>query len=83
MNIKKMSLISEVLVVSFCCAVIGSIVSLLLMYMTQKNFTIKKYHFWFQVFMSFFITGAVIHLLFEYTGGNKWYCKKGYACLRK
>ena len=30
-----------------------------------------------------FLTGFLGHLLFEITGINKWYCKNGYACLKK
>lgn len=26
----------------------------------------------------FFLAGALIHILFEYTGGNKWWCEKTY-----
>jgi len=25
-----------------------------------------------------FITGALIHIIFEYTGGNKWWCNQTY-----
>ena len=25
-----------------------------------------------------FITGAMIHIIFEYTGGNKWWCTQTY-----
>ena len=28
----------------------------------------------------FFIAGVVVHLLCEYFGINKWYCKNGLAC---
>ncbi len=28
----------------------------------------------------FFIAGVVVHLLCEYFGINKWYCKNGVAC---
>ena len=30
------------------------------------------------VFWILFITGALIHILFEYTGGNKWWCEQTY-----
>lgn len=28
----------------------------------------------------FFIAGIIVHLLCEYSGINKWYCKNGIAC---
>jgi hypothetical protein len=30
--------------------------------------------------LSLFLTGVIAHLVFEYTGINKWYCKNGVAC---
>lgn len=35
------------------------------------------------VMLSLFITGFIIHLVFEAIGLNKTYCTKGYACLKK
>lgn len=32
--------------------------------------------------ITLFVTGVLAHLVFEFTGINKWYCKKGFACLR-
>ena len=29
-----------------------------------------------------FLTGILTHLICEYTGVNKWYCKNGNACLK-
>ena len=46
----------------------------------NKDFSFKKYSFWWQVLGSFFVTGVIIHLLCEGTGINKWYCKNGNAC---
>jgi len=30
--------------------------------------------------VSMFITGAVFHLIAEFSGVNKWYCRNGNAC---
>ena len=30
-----------------------------------------------------FLLGVIVHLLFEYIGANKWYCKNGNACKEK
>ncbi len=27
-----------------------------------------------------FLTGFILHIAFEITGGNSWYCKNGSAC---
>jgi len=26
------------------------------------------------------ICGALIHIIFEYTGGNQWWCRQTYKC---
>ena len=26
------------------------------------------------------ICGALIHIIFEYTGGNRWWCRQTYKC---
>ena len=31
-------------------------------------------------FVSLFITGALVHLVCEFSGVNRWYCKNGNAC---
>mgnify|MGYP001244730581 FL=1 len=36
-----------------------------------------------QMIIGFFILGALTHLVCEFTGVNKWYCKNGRACLTK
>lgn len=35
-----------------------------------------------QMTLGFFSLGVSIHLLCEFTGINKWYCKNGNACLK-
>lgn len=72
-------ILKEALVVGIITGIIGFIVSTSLMFV-DKKFTLKKYIFWRQVLFSYFITGIIIHLLFEAFGTNKWYCKNGAAC---
>ena len=33
-----------------------------------------------QMVIGFFMLGVLIHLICEFTGVNKFYCKKGHAC---
>lgn len=73
------NLFIEALTVGIATAIIGFIISTLFM-LPSKNFSFKKYHFWPQVILAFFITGILIHLLCEVSGINKWYCKNGVAC---
>ena len=74
-----MSLLIEALVVGIMTAILGFIISTLFM-MLNKDFSFKKYSFWWQVLGSFFVTGVIIHLVCDGTGINKWYCKNGNAC---
>lgn len=30
------------------------------------------------IFWLLFLSGALIHIIFEYTGGNKWWCEQTY-----
>lgn len=30
------------------------------------------------IFWLLFLSGALIHIIFEYTGGNKWWCEQSY-----
>ena len=36
-----------------------------------------------QMIIGFFVLGALTHLVCEFTGVNKWYCKNGRACVTK
>ena len=70
----------ELIVIGIVVGIIGTIISTIIMYMTDKNFSLKKYTFWPSIFFSFFFTGVITHVLFEVLGLNKWYCKYGNAC---
>lgn len=65
----------EVLVVAILTAIIGFIVSNYMMGDRAVGF-----RHWDSVLMSYFITGALIHIICEYTKINAWYCKNGNAC---
>lgn len=75
-----MNLVLEILAVGILTGGVGLIVSTVLMFLLIENFTIKKYHFWWQVFLGYFITGCLIHIICEIFLVNKWYCKNGFAC---
>lgn len=72
-------LLIEALVVALSAGILGLIISTLMMY-TNKDFSIREYHFWPQVFLSFFLTGFLLHLIYEAIGANRWYCTNGNAC---
>ena len=65
------SLVVEALTVGIITAIIGFIINIIVLKDTNN---------WYKVILGYFLTGLCIHLLFEYTGGNKWYCKNGNAC---
>lgn len=73
-------LLIEALVVGITAALVGLAISTILMFITSKDFSLEKYHFWPQVMLSYFITGVLLHLMYEYFGANKWYCDNGNAC---
>lgn len=80
-----MNLMIEALVVGIATVVVGSVVGFGVgkvlgsdMPKICKNWN-KKY----AMEISLFLTGSLLHLLFEFLGGNKWYCKNGIACLKK
>lgn len=74
-----MNFFIEALTVGIMTGILGFIISTLLMF-TNKKFSLKKYTFWPSVLFSYFITGFLIHLIYEFTNVNKWYCINGNAC---
>ena len=42
----------------------------------------KDWNKYYTMEISLFLTGFLIHLICEFSGINKWYCKNGFACLR-
>jgi hypothetical protein len=72
------SLIIEVLSVAFFTMIIG--LGLSYVSMGDKSHGFKH---WGSVAGTFFLTGALVHLLYEWMGANRWYCKHGFACQAK
>ncbi len=73
-----MKFIYELLAVGFIRPILAFIISTLLLYNFSLNFNvnIKKYKFWWQVILSFFITGWLVHIICEYSGINKLHITK-------
>ena len=81
MNI--INIIIEAFFVGIPIAVIGFIISLALMYISDSKFTLAKFTFWKILLFFNFLTGFFGHLTFQYLGFNSYYCKHGIACGKK
>lgn len=68
------NILFEGFIIGLITGIVGFTISTSLMFL-EPDFSFEKYHFWFRVFLSSFITGFVLHLLLEYTGVNKKYCE--------
>jgi len=42
----------------------------------------KKWNKYHAMEISLFLTGFLVHIICEYIGLNRWYCKNGNACKR-
>lgn len=69
------NILLEGIIVGIITGIVGFTISTSLMFF-EPDFSLQKYHFWFRVFLSSFITGFILHLVLEYTGANKKYCEK-------
>tara|TARA_B100001057_G_C22475052_1_gene804203 strand:+ start:411 stop:659 length:249 start_codon:yes stop_codon:yes gene_type:complete len=77
-------LLIEAVVVGIVTVIVGSIVGFFVgsfyPMKVQLPKQCKNYNKYFIMEVSLFFTGFFAHLLFDITGGNKWYCKNGVAC---
>jgi hypothetical protein len=79
-----MRLLLEAIFVGVATVIVGSIVGLCvgMLLGTDLPSVCKNWNKKHAMEISLFLTGFLLHLLFEITGGNNWYCKNGNACLR-
>jgi len=77
MSIQKLFL--EAIFIGLLLGIFGLLISTAIMF-TSKDFKLSKYHFWWQVLLSYMLAGFLFHLCCEVTGINKWYCRNGNAC---
>lgn len=65
----------EALYVGIATVVVGLVISYVAMGKAAEDFK-----HWRTLALTYFLTGAVLHILFQVTGLNKQYCTKGVAC---
>ena len=70
------SLFIEAITVGFMVLIGGTILIHFLSYLFSVSYNNKHY----VIEISLFLTGFLIHIICEFTGINKWYCKYGNAC---
>jgi len=75
-----LKLLVEALVVGVSVVVMGLIVHLLFGYHSKHAHSEKMNKEMIDLVITLFFTGVFLHLLFEVTGLNSWYCKNGNAC---
>jgi len=67
----------EAIIVGLIVILVGFPLSYAIMYANDPNF---EFDFKIQFIGNLFLIGFIVHLLCEWVGLNKRYCKNGYAC---
>jgi len=77
-----MKLFVEALFVGIAIVITGSVIGFLVGKMMGSDLpsVCKDWNKKHAMEISLFLTGFLSHLLFEFCGLNKWYCKNGVAC---
>ena len=77
--------LKEALFVGLLVVVGGTIVSKVIggIFSSDLPPACKKWNKFHVMEISLFFTGVLVHFFCEAVGFNKWYCKKGAACLRR
>jgi len=79
-----MQLITEAVVVGIATVVVGSLVGFILgkYFSSDLPAVCKRWNKNHIMEISLFLTGFLIHIISEYAGVNKWYCKNSRACTK-
>tara|TARA_B000000557_G_C20789575_1_gene450364 strand:+ start:242 stop:481 length:240 start_codon:yes stop_codon:yes gene_type:complete len=75
-------LLKEAIIVGIATVIIGSIVGFIIGKFFSNNLPkiCKEWNKHHVMEISLFLTGFILHILCEFIGINKWYCKNGNAC---
>jgi len=73
----KNQLFIEAFIVGIITVIVGSAVSYLF-FNVRKGKQSLNLNYGMEI--ALFLSGVFIHLICEFTGINKWYCKNGNAC---
>ena len=78
-------LLIEAGIVGIMTVIVGTLVGFLLgkLFSVDLPSVCKKWNKYHVMEISLFFTGVLVHFFCEVVGFNKWYCKKGAACLRR
>ena len=79
------SLLVEASLVGILVLIVGSVVGYVVGRFASVDLpaVCKKWNKYHAMEISLFLTGFFVHIICEYSGLNRWYCKTGRACTRK
>jgi membrane protein DedA with SNARE-associated domain len=79
------SLLVEAIFVGVLVVVVGTVVGYVVGRFASVDLpaACKKWNKYHAMEISLFLTGFFVHIICEYVGLNRWYCKNGRACKRK
>jgi ABC-type spermidine/putrescine transport system permease subunit I len=72
----NIDVLKEALIVGVGTVVIGILIKYLI-----ELFAKKEKHELYIFIVILFLTGFLIHIICQFTGVNKWYCRHGSACI--
>ena len=79
------SLFVEASLVGVLVLIVGSVVGFVVGRFASVDLpaVCKKWNKYHAMEISLFLTGFFVHIICEYVGLNRWYCKNGRACKKK